>query len=113
MRWTFPTFVENSDDYDLKTIDVISQITGISKSETRRLMKAGAIKFDGYTTTQPVEESLLFYEAPHDKGLLKVGKRKMFVYNTHVEQTPLMIEDYDPTNPEHQNLPTDYLQNWV
>ena len=82
-------------------VSLVSRLAEVSKTEARRLIKNGAVHYEG-PDTEGRREAISFNRGVvFDEGIIKIGKLKFFRLPIHEESLTAEVWDEPPTEEEN------------
>ena len=82
-------------------VSLISRLAKVSKTEARRLIKDGAVHYEGPDTEGQREAVSFERGVVFDGGTIKIGKLKFFHLPIHEENLTAEVWDEPPTEKEN------------
>ena len=80
---------------------LVSRLAEVSKTEARRLIKDGAVHYEGPDTESRREAISFNRGVVFDGGIIKIGKLKFFHLSIHEESLTAEVWDEPPTEEEN------------
>ena len=82
-------------------VSLVSRLAEMSKTEARRLIKNGAVHYEGPDTESRREAISFNRGVVFDGGIIKIGKLKFFHLPIHEESLTAEVWDEPPTEEEN------------